>query len=227
MVKGARVPLEEGQFMGAKAAQFYNEHARRFMGPLYRRLAVKAAWISPPGKRVLDIGTGSGWLAIELARASPDWRITGTDISEEMLKLARQNATQKSLTERIDFLNAPAVALPFADGYFDLIVSNASLHLWADPRRVFKEIARVTAPGGYCIIRDNLRLTALGPIFSLIGRVMGMNAEQHLLWLQAIKSSYTVGEVKALLKKSPLKDARVGITRFLELEIQWEKATSY
>jgi len=223
LVKGARFPLEEGQFMGAKAAQFYNEHARRFMGPLYRRLAVKAARISPPGKRVLDIGTGSGWLAIDLAKARADWQITGTDISEEMLKLARQNGAQKSLTERIDFLNAPAVALPFADGYFDLVVSNASLHLWADPRQVFKEIARVTAPGGYCIIRDNLRLTALGPIFNLTGRVMGMNAEQRLLWLQAIKSSYTVGEAKALLKKSPLRDARVGITRFLELEIEWGK----
>lgn len=225
LIAGPRVPLSEEQFTDAKAALFYDEHARRFMGSIYRRLAAKAAKLSPNIKRVLDIGTGSGLLAIELARVRPDWQITASDISKEMIKLARQNSAQRGLAERIDFLNAPAAALPLPDGYFDLVVSNTSLHLWADPVEIFKEIARVTAPGGYCLMRDNLRLTGLSPIFRLIGRAMGMNKAQNRLWQRAIKSSYTVGEAKALLKESLLKDARVKITRFLELDIEWRKAT--
>lgn len=223
-IESARIPLSEESFVGANIAQFYDEHARRFMGPIYRRFVAKVAGISPVGKRVLDIGTGSGRLAIELARACSDWQITGIDISEDMLKIARQNTAQGSLSDRIDFRQASAAALPFADGYFALVTSNASLHLWTDPLKVLKEIARVTSPGGYCFIRDNLRLTMLSPLLSLLGWVMGMNAPQRRLWMQAIRSSYTIGEAQAILRESALKDARVTITPgFFELGIAWRK----
>ncbi len=222
LINGTRVPLDEKVFLDAATAQFYDEHARRFMGPVYRRFAAKAAGMRPAGKRALDIGTGSGRLAIELAGARPDWQITGIDISEDMLKLARENAGRGGLADTIDFRQAAATALPFADGYFALVTSNASLHLWTDPLKVFKEIARVTAPGGYCLIWDNLRLTMLNPFLSLIGRAMGMNAAQRRLWLQAVQSSYTIGEAKALLRESALKDARVTFTPGLfELCIEW------
>ncbi len=223
-IEGTRSPLSEEQFVNADIAQLYDEHARRFMEPVYRRFAAKAAGISAGGKRVLDIGTGSGRLAIELARARSDWQITGIDISEYVLKLARQNTEQGSLADRIDFQQASASALPFADGYFTLVTSHASFHLWTDPLKVFKEAVRVTSPGGYCLIWDNLRLTRLSPLLSLIGRAMGMNAAQRQLWMQAILSSYTIGETQAILRESALKDARVKIyLGFFELGIEWRK----
>ena len=173
---------------------------------------------------MLDIGTGSGHLAIELAKAHPEWQITGIDISEDMLKLARQNTAQGSLADRIDFQQASAAALPFADGYFALVTCNSSLHLWADPIKVFSEIARVTSPGGYCLIRDNLRLAMLNPFLSLIGWIMGMDVSQRRLWLRAVRSSYTIGEAKAMLKNSALKDARViFIPGVFYLGIEWRK----
>jgi ubiquinone/menaquinone biosynthesis C-methylase UbiE len=223
LFQGARVPLKEGQFIDAATARFYDEHAQRFMGPIFRRFAARAVKVFPAGKRVLDIGTGSGCLAIELAKARPDWQIIGIDISEEMLNLARQNAAESNLADRIDFQRASAEALPFIDGYFDLVTSNASLHLWSDSRKIFKEIARVTAPGGYCQIWDNLRLTRLTPLLNLVGRAMGMNSSQRSLWMQAIRSAYSIGEAKAILRESALSDARVIITEFLELGIEWRK----
>jgi ubiquinone/menaquinone biosynthesis C-methylase UbiE len=223
-IKGARIPLSEESFVNANIAQFYDEHARRFMGPVYRRFAAKAAGISHAGNQVLDIGTGAGQLAIELSRARSDWRITGIDISDDMLRLARQNTAQGGLADRIDFRQASAAALPFADGYFALVTSHASLHLWKDPLKVFREISRVTSPGGYCLIWDNLRLTMLSPLLSLLGRVMGMNASQRRLWMQAIHLSYTIDEAKAMLRESALKDARVIINpRFFYLGIEWIK----
>ncbi|MBN1692590.1 MAG: class I SAM-dependent methyltransferase [Dehalococcoidales bacterium] len=223
-IQGERIPLSEDSFINTSTAQFYDEHARRFMGSVYRRFAVKAAGIKTPGKRVLDLGTGSGRLAIELAKARPDWFITGSDISEEMLKIARTNASQAALTDRIDFHQTPAESLLFTDGCFDLVVSNSSLHLWSDPIKVFNEIARVTMPGRYCLIWDNMRCNILNPFLNLLGYAMGMSSSQRRLWLQAIRSSYTIGEVKALLRESDLKDARAKIEpRFLEISIQWKK----
>jgi ubiquinone/menaquinone biosynthesis C-methylase UbiE len=222
--KGARIPLREDNFKDTVAAQFYDEHARRFMGPVYRQFAAKAAGISVWGKQVLDLGTGSGRLAIELAKARPDWHITGSDTSEEMLKIAQRNTEKSALTGRINFHQTATETLPFNDDYFALVASNSSLHLWTDPIKVFKEIARVTKPGGYCLIWDNMRFNILNPFLNLLGWAMGMNPAQRRLWLQAIRSSYTIGEVKALLGESTLKDALVKIeTRFLELCILWRK----
>jgi ubiquinone/menaquinone biosynthesis C-methylase UbiE len=194
------------------------------MRAVYRRFARKAARLDIPGKQVLDIGTGSGLLSIELARARPDWLITGIDVSEEMLKLARQNAAGAGSSDRIDFHRAAAAALPFPDGSFALVTCNASFRLWKDPYKVFNEIARVTAPGGHCLVWDNLRLTALCPLLGLTGRVMGMNADRRQLWLRAVRSSYTLGEARAIIKESALKDARVTfIPHFLMLGIEWVK----
>ena len=224
LINGVRVPLGEEQFLYPETAKFYDEHARRFMGPVYRRFAARAAALKLPGNRVLDIGAGSGLLSIELAKVRPDFHITAIDISEEMLKLARLNAARAGLTARIDFRQAPAAALPFSDSSFDLVASNTSLHLWAAPHTVFREIARVTAPGGCLLLWDNLRSGALGPIFSLTGWLLGMNKSQRSLWLRAIRSSYTLGEARAILKESTLKDARVScIPRFFMLGVAWKK----
>jgi ubiquinone/menaquinone biosynthesis C-methylase UbiE len=219
-----RIPLREEQYIDAAMARFYDEHARRFMMPIFHGLATKAARIKPAGKPVLDIGTGSGLLAINLAKAHPDWQIIGVDISENMLKIARENAAREGLGERIEFWEYSAEALPFEDNYFGLVVSNASLHLWRDPLKIFKEIARVTARDGYCLIWDNLRVTVLKPILSGLGWVMGMNTAQRRLWLQAIQASYTTAESKALIKVSALQDARVTLNPgLLELCIEWHK----
>ena len=220
----SRVPLAEKQFEGGNAAGFYDEHARSFMSTIYRRFAKKAAGITTTGNRVLDIGTGNGLLPIELIKARPDWQITGIDISEEMLTLARENAAKAGLSGKIVFQKTSAEVLPFPDGGYDIIVSNASLHLWEDPLKIFSEIGRVTAPGGSLLLWDNLRVPSFYPFFNLIGWIIGMNGEQRRLWLKAIRSSYNTGEIKTILKQSALKDARVTINPWLlELEIKWHK----
>jgi len=223
--KGARNPLAENQFMAADAVQFYDEHARRFMGTIYRRFAKKAAGIHPGAKRILDIGAGSGLLTIALAKAFPGAQITGIDISEEMLKMARQNAAAAGFADRVNFLQAPAENLPFKDGYFNLTASNASLHLWKDPPKVIDEIARVTAPGGHFILWDNYRINPLKPFLRLLGRVMGMNTRQCRLWMAAVGSSYTAGEAKTIVSTGAIKGARVKVNpALMELCIEWQKA---
>jgi ubiquinone/menaquinone biosynthesis C-methylase UbiE len=220
----SRVPLGEKQFTDAGTARFYDEHARRFMGIIYRHFSDYIGKHEFGGKRVLDIGTGTGLLALSLAKDHPDWQVTGIDISEEMLALARETAARNGLSATTVFQRSSAEALPFPDGCYDLVVSNASLHLWKEPVKVFDEMARVTAPGGYCLVWDNLRLTILHPFLGLLGGVMGMNTAQRQLWKKAVRSAYTPGEVRAILKRSVMKDARVKVhPLLLELATEWKK----
>ncbi len=220
----ARLPLAESQFVNADTARLYDAHARRFMGPVFRRLAKQAAALNLPGNNVLDVGSGSGLLTLELAAVRPDLSITGIDIAEEMLALAGNNTARAGLGDRVDFQPASAAALPFKDNSFALVVSNASLHLWQEPVKVFNEMARVTAPGGYCLIWDNARAALFRPLLAALGRVMGMNAWQRNVWMQAVGSSYTAGEVKKLLIQTVMPNGRVSFNpRLFELEITWQK----
>lgn len=218
------MPLNERQFTGQETVLFYDEHARRFMGPVFRSFTKELAGLKPAGNRVLDIGTGSGMLAVEIAKARPDYYITGIDISPDMLNHARENVNKAGLSGRIGFKEASADDLPFPDGSFDIVVSNASLHLWADPLKVFMEMARVTAAGGCCLIWDNLRVPVLYPLLNIAAVFMGMSKEQRRLWLNAVRSSYTAGEVISLLNNNTFKNARVTVNPFLlELRIRWQK----
>jgi ubiquinone/menaquinone biosynthesis C-methylase UbiE len=221
---GKRTPPDESSFKDAAFARFYDEHARRFMGIVYRRFAGRIYQIGFTGDRVLDVGTGTGLLSLTLAKERPDLQVTGIDISDDMLKIARETAARNGLDSTVIFQQGAAEALPFPDGSFDLVVSNASLHLWKDPVQVFKEIVRVTAPGGGCLIRDNLRISRINPLPDITGRLMGMNREQLKLWKAAMDAAYTVKEARALARAAELKGARArAITNLSMLEIEWRK----
>jgi len=75
--------------------------------------------------RFLDLGTGSGCIAVTLAAERPRWSGTAVDISPEALDVARRNAAANAVGGRIDFVAADFTeALPFAEHSFDLVVSN-------------------------------------------------------------------------------------------------------
>lgn len=77
-----------------------------------------------PPARALDLGTGSGCLAIAMAARAPRSRVDATDLSEDALNVARQNATQCQVVERMEFHQGDGFAALKSDAQFDLIVSN-------------------------------------------------------------------------------------------------------
>ncbi len=94
---------------------------------------------------VLDVGCGSGRLAVELAQAGS--AVTGIDVSEGRLAEARERAGQAGASAR--FLHADMTEpLPFGDGAFAAAVSRLALMIAPDPEAVLRELARVVAPGG-------------------------------------------------------------------------------
>lgn len=99
----------------------------------------------PPGARVLDVGCGSGWASRLMATRAINGRVAGVDISDEMVRLARDTSTSFS---NIEFQVASAERLPFDDGEFTHAFSMESLYYYADMLAALREIGRVLAPGG-------------------------------------------------------------------------------
>jgi SAM-dependent methyltransferase len=96
------------------------------------------------GEALLDIGTGSGGLALLAARSGA--RVTGIDIAEDGIERARARAADEGLDVRFDV--GDAQSLPYGDATFDVVVSTFGLIFASDQRRAASELARVCRPGG-------------------------------------------------------------------------------
>ena len=108
-----------------------------------------------PGQSVLDVGCGTGALAIAAKEVvGPAGSVAGVDASPEMIERARMKATKAGLT--IDFRQGSADALPFADATLDVVLSTVMLHHL--PRAVrasaVSEMRRVLKPGGRTLLID-------------------------------------------------------------------------
>ena len=109
---------------------------------------------------VLDLGTGSGCIAVTIAKEMPGASIAASDISKEALETARDNALEHGVYERIEFISGDALK-PFSDAKFDIIVSNPpyiaqeELHaLEPEVREYEPRTALISGPDGLNVIRD-------------------------------------------------------------------------
>src|SRR5437870_3927747 len=98
-----------------------------------------------PGARVLDVGCGSGWATRLLAESAFEGTVTGIDISDEMIRVARESSRS---FPNVDFEIASAEQLPFKDNEFTHAFSMESLYYYRNIPRALKEIHRVLEGGG-------------------------------------------------------------------------------
>jgi SAM-dependent methyltransferase len=99
----------------------------------------------PPAARVLDVGCGSGWATRLLAASASNGSVTGIDISDEMVRVARESSSSFS---NVTYEIASAGKLPFSDGEFTHAFSMESLYYYRNIPKALKEIERVLQPGG-------------------------------------------------------------------------------
>ncbi|MCM8781253.1 MAG: class I SAM-dependent methyltransferase [Candidatus Omnitrophica bacterium] len=160
--------------------------------------------------KVLDLGTGLGNLAVELARRFTEAEIFGLDISQEMLTQA-ENSQQKQGINNLKFKLMDVHALDFEENSIDLIASHGSLHHWQDPKKVFLQAQRVLKPGGIIYIAD-LRRDA--PENIVEEAAVGLNPAQKTGFLNSIAASYLPSELEKILIEAGIKDFKITEQKF-------------
>lgn len=186
----SRNPVAHGVFKDVQEAEHYDRESRLWMRNVVEDFASAAERWGVASGKVLDIGSGSGLVSIKFARMLHGVQVTGLDLSDPVLEMARNNAESSGLADRVSFEKGDAEGLPFEDATFDMVISLSTLHLLDNPVRMLDDIQRVIKPGGKFYIRDYRRT-----------------------WMAAfsihIRACYTPSELKSLLSQSKLQDWRV------------------
>jgi arsenite methyltransferase len=152
-----------------------------------------------PGEVVLDLGSGGGIdVILSAKRVGPDGLAYGLDMTDEMLELARRNATAAAATN-VQFLKGYIEEVPLPDRSVDVIISNCVINLSADKPRVFAEMARVLRPGGRLGISDIVAGDDLTPT---------QRAERGS-WAGCIAGDLSFGEYEADLRRAGFMDVRL------------------
>ncbi len=169
----------------------------------HRACADRLAAHLPLGARVLEVAPGPGYLAIEIARRS-DLRVSGLDISESFVRIARANAREAGLA--IDFQHGNASQMPFAAASFDFVVCQAAFKNFTDPRGALDEVHRVLAPGGEASIYDLRKEASLEDIDAEVERLG--QSRLSALWTRwvfrtfLLKNAYREDALRELVAQS-------------------------
>jgi ubiquinone/menaquinone biosynthesis C-methylase UbiE len=142
-----------------KKAHEYDDFSRKYRLKDLKEYASLAASHVTNGGSVLEIATGPGYFCTELAKLG-NFKITGLDISHDLVKIARANAQQAGV--KVDFLQGNASCLQFPDGSFDFIFCSWAIKNFREPQKVLNEMYRVLRspdpslgkPGGTALIID-------------------------------------------------------------------------
>jgi len=164
--------MQEEQWSGERAerhAGWAKLTSRLYYAPFARRIVRELAPLND-GSTLVDLGTGSGALSIELGKLLRRVRIIGIDPSSDMLEIARENARHSAIPNYEARLGR-AEEIPLESSSVDLVISQSSFHEWENRGKGLSEVLRVLKPGGSFILRDYNRgwlsgwkLTLLKPL---------------------------------------------------------------
>ena len=155
----------------------------------------------------LEIGPGPGYLGLEWLRDTNGTTLTGLDISPNMIEIAKHNAAEYELTERVRYLLADASDMPFENDQFDCVFSSASLHEWAQPKLIMNEIARVLKPDGSYYITDLRR--CMSNLWKWVVWFLARPKEVRPYFIASVNESYMIKDVKNILRDTQLRNSSV------------------
>ena len=194
--------------MEGAVARWYDRNTRKSMAD-FQKLADRLSARLPAGRRVLEIAPGPGFLAIELAHRGLS--VTGLDISNTFVGLARENARREGVA--VDFRLGNASAMPFENDSFDFLVCRAAFKNFSAPVEALREMHRVLRPGGTALIIDLRRDVPMSAISRHVGQ-MGMSTLSR--WFtnltfrfMLLKRAYTRAEMEKMVAQTEFKDKDV------------------
>jgi ubiquinone/menaquinone biosynthesis C-methylase UbiE len=181
------------------------------------------AFAGKHARRVLDVGTGTARIPVLLCTRLAGATVTGTDLSDEMLAVARANVDRAGLGARIALVTEDAKTMRFADGAFDAVVSNTIVHHIPDPEPALREMWRVVGAGGVLFVRDLARPASDAEVAALVAQYGGApasaapadvasHARQKALFEASLRAALTVPEIAEILARLGLPKSAVRMT---------------
>ena len=165
----------------------------------WRRVAVRGM---QPAEQVLDVAIGTADLTIELLRSNKAQHITGIDLSPAMMAIGKKKVNDNvndndNVNERVVFMQANALEMPFADGTFDAVTSSYGVRNFSDLDQGLREMYRVLRSGGELMILElsypTNRLIAWGydvyfsHILPWIGRIISHDKTAYTYLNKSVK----------------------------------------
>jgi ubiquinone/menaquinone biosynthesis C-methylase UbiE len=164
----------------------------------------------PPHGRVLDVGTGTAQIPIELCRQALGIAVVAIDAARHMLKVAQANVERAGLAARLQVQVCDAKKMPFPDASFQAVMSNSIVHHIPEPFDVMKEIARVAAPGAAIFVRDLLRPDDDATVKHLVKTYAGdANAHQQKMFEESLRAALRLDEVREMVRQLGFDPAQV------------------
>lgn len=206
------------------AARLYDKIAQTALESYYKEVAEQVVAHTSRGA-ILDIGSGPGYLPIEIAKRAPDLRIVGIDLSKALIKIARENAAQANLADRVQFIQGDGNRLGFKDNSFDMLISTGSLHAWKRPIRVFNECHRVLKAECDAWILDPARVFT-PEAEEMMKERLGVIERLAFRWgslTSKVTSPYSRTEIEQIIRHSAFQRGTVTEERWLTVKLR--KAT--
>jgi ubiquinone/menaquinone biosynthesis C-methylase UbiE len=151
---------------------------------------------------VLDVGTGTAQIPVELCRRYPSAEVVAVDLSSEMLVVARENVQKARLESRIQVESQNGRQMTYADGMFPAVMSNSILHHIPEPADAIAEMVRVAAVGGLLFVRDLIRPPDGAMLDHIVNTYAGnANLHQRKMFAESLHAAMTVDEVQALVAR--------------------------
>jgi ubiquinone/menaquinone biosynthesis C-methylase UbiE len=149
---------------------------------------------------ILDLGTGTAQIPVELIRRHPELKVTAIDLSESMLALARRNVESAGFSGQIRLERADAKGLAYPSRQFAAVISNSIVHHIPEPAGVLAEACRVLRPGGALFLRDLLRPESDEQVRFLVSTyAAGANQHQRELFEASLRAALSLPELRGIV----------------------------
>jgi ubiquinone/menaquinone biosynthesis C-methylase UbiE len=175
------------------------------------------------GTRVLDVGTGTALIPLELCSRGKQWHVVAVDLAKAMLEVAAQNVAAAGLEQAIELKLVDAKRLPFEDGEFPVVMSNSIIHHIPDPTDCLEQMVRVVSPdGGLLFVRDLLRPADERQLRHLVETYAGdSDAHQQRMFAESLHAALTLEEIHALAGRFKIKAECVQQTTDRHWTLAW------
>lgn len=150
---------------------------------------------------LVDVGTGTALIPIELCKRHPEIRVMGIDLAASMLDLAIQNIDIAGFRNQIQLAQIDAKDSGYEDEMFDATISNSIIHHIPEPAKTVSEMIRTTRDGGVIFVRDLMRPTSAEEVDSLVEMHASEESEySRRLFGESLHASLTLEEMKDMVE---------------------------